>query len=395
MKVCMVGVFDYLNDARVKAYAEALVKKGSHVDILEVRSSEGARAAEKNGVRIFSLRVAGNRGSSLAYFFEYGLALFKLIFRLTTMNFQSRYDVIHFHNMPDFLVFSALFTKLTGTKIILDIHDAMPEVFNSKFPGQKYTILLALVRLEEKISVMFSDAVITANAHFRANMQNRGVSPEKFVVVKNFPDPEHFNSTVRRETRAAANEQFNLIFPGTLAARYGLDVAIRALPLLRDRIKSPKLIIIGPQNEYYKSVLLPLVQELDVEELVEFKPPIPNDQIPAQLAQADLGIYPAMPDSHMTIAIPGKLLEFAAMGLPFISSRLRIVEEMFDEGSLLFFEPGNEREFADCVVRLYENPVLRAEIATRAEQNYNQRHSGSSELQVYWDLLEELAPGRM
>lgn len=395
MKVCMVGVFDYLNDARVKAYAEALVKKGSRVDVLEVRSSEGIRVAEKNGVRIFSLRVSGNRGSSLAYFFEYGLALIKLFFQLTKKNFQNRYDVIHFHNMPDFLVFSALIARLTGAKIILDIHDAMPEVFISKFPGKKYAILLALVRLEEKISVMFSDAVITANAHFRANMKNRGVKPAKFVVVKNFPDPELFNSNILRETRPAADDQFTLIFPGTLAARYGLDVAIRALPLLQDRIKSLKLIIIGPQNEYYKLVLLPLVQELNVAGSVEFKPPMPNDQIPAQLAQADLGIYPAMPDSHMTIAIPGKLLEFAAMGLPFVSSRLQIVEEMFDEGSLLFFEPGNEKEFADCVVRLYENPAMRAEIAARAEQIYNQRHSGGSELQVYWDLLEELAPGRL
>ena len=395
MKVCMVGVFDYLNDARVKAYAEALVKKGSQVDVLEVRSSEGIRVAEKNGVRIFSLRVSGNRGSSLAYFFEYGLALIKRFSQLTKKNFQNRYDVIHFHNMPDFLVFSALFARLTGAKIILDIHDAMPEVFISKFPGKKYAILLALVRLEEKISVMFSDAVITANVHFRANMQNRGVNPAKFVVVKNFPDPDLFNSNIRRGTSGAVHEQFTLIFPGTLAARYGLDVAIRALPLLQDRVKSLKLIIIGPQNEYYKSVLLPLVHELNVAGMVEFKPPMPNDQIPAQLAQADLGIYPAMPDSHMTIAIPGKLLEFAAMGLPFISSRLRIVEEMFDDGSLLFFEPGNEKEFADCVVRLYENPAMRAEIADLAEQTYNQRHSGGSELQKYWDLLEELAPGRL
>ena len=61
---------------------------------------------------------------------------------LTGLHKRNRYDVIHIHNMPDFLVFAAWYPKLTGAKLILDIHDVVPELFANKFRTKLKSLML-------------------------------------------------------------------------------------------------------------------------------------------------------------------------------------------------------------------------------------------------------------
>ena len=76
---------------------------------------------------------------------------------------RQRYDLIHVHNIPDFLVFAAWYPKLTGSKVILDIHDIVPEFFESKFSVSDRSLLVRALRLVEKISAAFADHVILSN----------------------------------------------------------------------------------------------------------------------------------------------------------------------------------------------------------------------------------------
>lgn len=389
----MVGVFYYFSDARVKCYAESLQKAGNKVDVLGLheRSWTTDTAAEESGVRIFSISIQRARKSRIRYLLEYGLSFFLLGILLTRLYFKNRYDVIHVHNMPDFLVFAGLIPKLFGAKIILDVHDPMPEVYKSKFPAHENGLGIRLMRLEEKVSTRFADAVITANSHFKDNLIGRGVPASKITTINNYPDPKIFHRPKHRTEKSGNREDFTLIFPGTIAPRYGLDVAIKAMPSIKSKIPNIRLLIIGRQDEYCRS-LMSLAQQLNVFTQVEFVPAMPNREIPQQLLRADIGIYPALPDCHMSIAAPGKLLEFAMMGLPIVSSRLMIVEEMLGDSAVMFFEPGNPDQFAQCVVRLYEDPALRQEMVRCADQMLVLRHSPERELRAYLNLLSCLLP---
>ena len=55
------------------------------------------------------------------------------MFLLMRRHVKARYQLIHVHSVPDFLVFAAWFPKLTGAKIILDIHDLLPELYAGKY----------------------------------------------------------------------------------------------------------------------------------------------------------------------------------------------------------------------------------------------------------------------
>lgn len=293
--------------------------------------------------------------------------------------------------MPDFLVFCAFIPKLFGAKIILDIHDPMPEVYASKFTGRKNSLGVKLLRFEEKISAAFSDAVITANVHFTDNLISRGIPASKITTINNYPDPEIFNKLKRPSTREGNHDHFTLIFPGTIAPRYGLEVAVRAMPILKEKIHNIHLLIIGRQDDYARS-LQSLAKDLGISDCVEIRSGLPITEIPQQLINADVGIYPAVPDCHMSIAIPGKVLEFAIMGLPILSSRLQIVEELFGDLAVMFFEPGNVEQFAQCVIKLYEDPALREKLVQQADRKFAEHQSQEREIQAFWDLLKQLLP---
>ena len=55
------------------------------------------------------------------------------MYEVSRRHLREKYDLIHVHSVPDFLVFTAWLPKLTGTPVILDIHDILPEFYASKF----------------------------------------------------------------------------------------------------------------------------------------------------------------------------------------------------------------------------------------------------------------------
>ena len=391
LRYCMIGFLNYFGDGRVRGYASVLRKAGCAVDVLGLHGLGSGRCVDESGVRLFSIPVSWTRSSRGRYVLEYGLALLVLGLLLTKLHLQNRYHVIHVHNMPDFLVFCALVPKLLGAKLILDIHDPMPEVYLSKFPGRENSLGMRLIRWQERLSTTFADTIITANPHFKRFLVARGIPEAKVTTINNYPDPEIFSASKRQAYGEKTGNRFTLIFPGTIAPRYGLEVAVRAMPCLRERIPNVHLLIIGRQEQHAR-FLKTLAARLGVEQCVEIRPSIPIAEVPRQLARADVGIYPALPGPHMSVAIPGKMLEFAIMGIPIVSSRLTIVEELFDQSAVLFFEPGNSDQFAECVIRLYQNPLLREQLVQRAEQIMAERQSSRHEMRAFWTLLKALLP---
>src|SRR5262245_1567805 len=114
----------YPADNRPRRAAEALVKEGMEVELICLRRSrDEAKHETVNGVTIRRLPLRRYRGGPAAYIFQYAAFLASAFFYLAARSFRRRLDLIHVHNMPDFLVFSALLPKLRGATVVLDLHD--------------------------------------------------------------------------------------------------------------------------------------------------------------------------------------------------------------------------------------------------------------------------------
>jgi hypothetical protein len=122
-----------IGETRVQREAQALVAAGWDVSVLCLRGPDEPSTETVDGVFVRRLPVDRNRGRGLgAQLVEY-LTFFLLAFAaLTTLHWRRRFDVVHVHNLPDFLVFAALPAKVSGASVVLDLHDLMPEFFMAR-----------------------------------------------------------------------------------------------------------------------------------------------------------------------------------------------------------------------------------------------------------------------
>src|SRR5262245_54863473 len=158
----------YPADVRPRRAAEALVAEGMHVELICLRKSPEERKREIfKGVHILRLPLKRHRGGALTYLAQYSAFIAAAFFILTARSLRKRFDLVHVHNMPDILVFSALTPKLLGAKVILDLHDPMPGLMMTIFRLRSNSFAVRVLKRLERWSMAFADTVVTVNEAFK------------------------------------------------------------------------------------------------------------------------------------------------------------------------------------------------------------------------------------
>src|SRR5580693_7030903 len=104
-RAAVVLYANYSTDARPRREAEALAQAGVEVDVISLQEVEsGPRQEKLDGVNVFHARLRQRRGSKLTYMAQYGAFFLQSFWFLSRRTLRARYDLVHVHNMPDFLV---------------------------------------------------------------------------------------------------------------------------------------------------------------------------------------------------------------------------------------------------------------------------------------------------
>ena len=186
--VLMIVHSYYEEDPRVRREAESLVASGRPVVVLALRRDGSSATSQVAGVDVHHLGVQRHQGAGLGvYLREYLSFLVRSLWRGVGLHRRHRFALVQVHSLPDFLVFAALPLKLAGTPVLLDLHEAMPEFFRSRFPGASNPIAHRLLRLQERLSIGLSTKTITVNPAMRERLIGLGVAPDKVGVVVNSP----------------------------------------------------------------------------------------------------------------------------------------------------------------------------------------------------------------
>ena len=231
--VCMVAYTDYASDARVRREAETLVANGFRVRCLTTRNGGTPRQFTMDGVVVQELGVAKYRGKhTRAYASSYLRFLAAATIACVRLMARGELDVVHAHNIPDFLVFAGLVPRLAGRKVVLDVHDSVPETFAAKFPGR--SLAGRALILEERLSALVAHKVICVNHPQRDALVARGIPDSKTFISMNVPDPRIFEQSDTPPNAAAHPTPFSLVYHGTMAHRLGVDLLIRAVAVVKE-----------------------------------------------------------------------------------------------------------------------------------------------------------------
>jgi len=302
---------------------------------------------------------------------------------LARQHWRERYDLVHVHNIPDFLVFAASYPRLTGAKVILDIHDIVPEFFSSKFRVSENTALVRGLKFAEKVSAAFAHHVILANDLWLDKYVKRATKREKCSVFINHVDARIFQPV----QRGVGNGKRVILFPGGLQWHQGVDIAIRAFAKLRARFPRAEFHVYGEGD--MKRSLQTLAGELGLDGSVRFFAPLGLRDIAGVMANSDLGVVPKRADSFGNEAYSTKIMEFMSVGVPVVVASTKIDRYYFDDSVVRFFESGNVDALAESMYEVLNNEQLRRGLASRALE-YAARHSWTNHRHEYLKLVDTL-----
>jgi glycosyltransferase involved in cell wall biosynthesis len=355
----------YAFDPRPRREAEALQRAGAQVDVICLRKNNSEPAHENlNGVNVFRIPLKRRRAGKLIYIFQYAWFLFASFFLLAVWSFKKRYKIVHVHNMPDFLVFSGWFPRLRGAKIILDLHDPMPELFRSIYGLRKSHFFVHCLEKMEKNSIAFADLVITPNIAFKELFASRSCSPEKIQTVMNSPEagifsPHNESNIVPLHDSSLADgkggKRFILMYHGLIVERHGLDLAVQAIARLKHKIPGVELHLYGERTEYLQKIQ-ELAETLGVKDSILFHGFKTQDEIAHDISKADLGLVPNRLSVFTQINFPTRIFEYLAMNKPVIVPSTRGIRDYFSNDEIIYFEPNNADDLAAKIEWAHENP---------------------------------------
>jgi glycosyltransferase involved in cell wall biosynthesis len=298
------------HDARVRREARALQRAGHEVVVVHLpppgASVAGAaadgyelRSAASNGL---PARLPGTPRRALA------------AGRLAQLAAAERPDVVHAHDAA-MLAPGWLAARRAGAKLVYDSHELATGV---PYRSGAWAALVAGV---ERLYVPRADAVITVSNGIAERLQSRYSLGEVPTVVRNVPDlppPREAPAAPDLRLLLGSGQAAVVVHHGAVARDRGCENLIRALSQL-DRAH---LLFLGADGDYAAG-LSALAERLGVGARTHFQPPVALDQLLAYSSQADVGVTLLEPScENHRLALPNKLFEYVAAGLPLVASEL-------------------------------------------------------------------------
>jgi len=338
---CMVVYAHYPEDPRVRREAEALARHGIRVTVVCLQQPGEPATDEVAGVRVKRLPLRRRRGGLLSYAYQF-LGFFVLA-SLAVRRLQARdgAEIVHVHSLPDILAFAALPARLRGARLILDLHEVMPELVAARVTSPWRPLLVPLVRGLETLSCLIAHRTITVGDSIATLLCRRGVPRERITVVTNVP-------TGTPPLGVAAVPQ-RLVFAGTVHPDRDLETFLRALALL----PTLELRVFGPEDPTYSPILRRSVEELDLSARVSFHGPIPPEAVAREIAASAVGVVTYVENPHTRIGLSSKAFEFAAVRRPLVITDLPGLRALFD-GAAQFYPAGDAKALADRIQKASE-----------------------------------------
>jgi len=386
--VCLIRFGYFAEDPRLQKMARTLLDAGYEVHVVSLRESERSWLEGRTGLHVHRLNVTRWRSAPASYVLQYLRFLVAAFFRVRALSRRLRLVAIQTQNVPNVLVFASWPAKRRGARISLDLQEPMPELYADRFGIERRGALWRILMLEERFSCAYADQLTTVSEAVRDLVAARVAHPAPIVVLPNTPDESLFFVDADAADDQLRHE-FLVCCHSTLLPRYGLDTLITSVSLLT-HLPDVRLEIFGAGDD--RARLDALVSRLGLGARVTLRGLHPLGELAGLLRRADVGVVPLARTPFTEIMAPNKLFEYVALGKPVIASRLAGIERYFTDREVLFVEPGDASALAAAIERLYADPALRDQLASRALERFK-AYRWSSVVDDYLEALTGRSTG--
>jgi glycosyltransferase involved in cell wall biosynthesis len=375
----------------VHRLSQGLAAKGHDVHVLAPHAM-GARSTEEfDGLTVHRFRYGPSKLESLCY--QGGIlenlrenpkrwsllpsflaAEYMAIARLVS---TGRFDAIHAHwVVPQGFV--AALPRLVGkTPLVISAHGA--DVFASRGMLRPRLLKFAAQRA----------AACTANSTAMQTELRRQTGVDSTVIPMGV-DTTLFAGNAAKD---GAGEGHRVLFVGRLAEKKRVIYLVRAMARVRAALPDATLVIVGDGPDRAQ-----LEAEADLMGLgdgVKFVGAVPNTELPAYYAQADVFVAPSVVGRNGdTEGLGVVLLEAAAAGVPLVASDVGGIPDIVQhEQTGLLVEPEDPEALAASILRVLTDRDLAPRLSDSGRQHVNERFSWGTVVDRFDDLFSSLRSG--
>jgi glycosyltransferase involved in cell wall biosynthesis len=368
-RLCMVVHAYYpIGEPRVQREARAASDSGYEVTVICLRGPSEVTHEQIDGVDVRRLPLRHVRGARLDRIaFEYMAFTVLATVMLASDAARRTYDVVHVHAPPDFLILAGLLPKLSGSRLLLDIHDLSAHLNSARFTGWFGASVSKSLTAIQRIACLIADHVVTVHEPYRMQLVNDGVDGGKVTVVMNSVDPSLLEDLADSASGgdSSPDRSFTLAYHGTLTHWYGVDLLLNAMVHLGDCLPDARALVLGDGDAL--QALQELATQSGLGKRVEFSGRyLSINETLAQVARTQCGVIPNRATTLNRFALSSKLFEYIALGIPVVVSRLETLAAHFRPDEVTFFEPDDVLSLAEAIRWVAEHPDEAAAKAQRA-----------------------------
>lgn len=396
-RIAMVAYTHYQTDPRCRREATLAAAGGWEVHFYALSRDGHSRTEAVEGITLHELPMERYRGgSTVSYLLGYLRFLFLAGGAVFAAHLRRRFRIIHVNTMPDFMVLTGLLPRMCGARLLLDIHDVMPEIYMTKFKVPATHWKIRLIKSSEVLAARLAHRVLTAEHPKLELLVAHGVPRGKLSVLLNLPDDAIF--PLRRRTPepmllAAGGPpptvEFRLIYHGTIVHRLGLDHAVNAMGLLAAEWPGLTLSLYGDGDQLPE--LHALATRSGIADRVWFSDRfLPIEEILPAIAAAHLAVLPTRHEISTDYMLPTKLLEYLACGVPALFTPTLTVRHYFGDSHPLYLEDPSPAALAERIVWVRANYAEVVRLTNELQDRFFGRWHWSEHKHTYLDLLDEL-----
>ena len=224
-----------------------------------------------------------------------------------------------------------------------------------------------------KVFPCWGDAVIAISKPVAQHLkEDFNVSPDRIHWIANGIDLKRFtmvDASMRRRARQkwgmADTPLIGII--ARLSDVKGIDILIKAVPLIIKEIPSANLLIAGQGPE--ENTLKELALRMSLTDRVHFKDII--DQTPELLAALDVFVMPSLMEG-----LGLSVIEAQACGIPVVASRVGGLVDLIEDGkSGYLVEVNDPQALAGRIIKVLKSPELAQNMARQARINVENHFS--------------------
>ncbi len=301
-------------DSRVRREAAALADAGHAVVVLELAELTGSERPD--GVQRRSVLPAPWIRRALP--FHLYRAVFGFAFIGSTL--RLRPDVIHAHDAA-MLVPGLAGARLTGAQLLYDSHELATGV---PYRERGWAWFVGMV---ERVAVPRAAAVVTVSDGIARRLRERYRLSRTPTVVRNVSALELGGQGGLRDRLGLPPQAHLVLHQGAPAPDRGCEVLIEAIGQLDD----VHLVFLGDPETGYGEQLRALIRRRGLTSRVAMLPSVPLEELLSHTAEADVGVS-LLQDTceNHRLALPNKLFEYIAAGVPVVTSALPECQRLID-----------------------------------------------------------------